>query len=197
MNNEVKGVVLINVSNSGLSLFDVNRRAYTVDMGGRLRISDATFLDILDHMASRNLILKGFVKIEGAKRELLENGGLTYDEINFLLGNVVEKEVVKEVIVKEPVIEEVVVRPLINEVEEVEAVIEKITEEAKIETTLVDEVASVTYYNWLKNNKFEKISESLSNEKNVETLKEIVKKEKAKKTSKYNIQKIEKILGVK
>lgn len=176
--NDNRGVILYNISNSGVSLIDVNKRTYSIDMGGRLRISENSLLDILDHEASKKLILKNYIKVEGATEEMLVKTGLSYDEIDFLLArdDVAKAEVVE---VKEEEAEEVKV----EEVVEIKAEIE--------------EVAAVTYYNWLKNSKFDKIEESLANEKNVETLKAILEKEQAKKETKYDLKTLKNLLGVK
>jgi hypothetical protein len=175
--NDNRGVILYNISNSGVSLIDVNKRIYSIEMGGRLRISENSLLDILDHEASRKLILKSYIKVEGATEEVLVKTGLSYDEIDFLLDKEVKKEEPKAV---ELAVEEV-----------------ELKEEAVEVKAEAEEVAAVTYYNWLKNSKFDKIEESLTNEKNVETLKAILKKEQAKKDTKYDLKTLKNLLGVK
>lgn len=159
MDTNRKEVVLINTGKCGISLCDVNDRFFTISLGSRLRVSESSLRDIIDYAPSRELLLGGYVKMEGATREMFEDCGLTDNEITILVG---EKEV------KEP---------------------ENIEEENE-EIVVSPEVLAVTYHNWLKNKKYDKIKDSLSNETNLETLKGVLKKKKE-----YNTDEINEILA--
>lgn len=65
----------------------------------------------------------------------------------------------------------------------------KKAETIKVEDN-AEEVAALTYHNWLRNGKYDKIKESLSNSQNIDTLKTILSK-----NEKYNTKEIEEIIS--
>lgn len=65
----------------------------------------------------------------------------------------------------------------------------KKAETIKVEDN-AEEIAALTYHNWLRNGKYDKIKESLSNSQNIDTLKTILSK-----NEKYNTKEIEEIIS--
>ena len=161
--NEVKEIRIINVGKSGISLFDINGRVFRVPVNGRLRVSKESVLDIIDYLPSRKLLLEKLVTVEGIDREMLLDSGLTDKELDILVGKEVQAKAKKS-----------------NSPKAV----------ATVTTTEAEEVAAITYHNWLRNGKYDKIKESLSNQQNLETLNAIIEK-----NEKYNTEEIVEILS--
>lgn len=158
-----RDILLINSGDCGVSLADSSEKFYTIKEGSRIRVSENTLREIVDYTPSRDLLLQGYITIEGATYDTFYDCGLTDDEIDILIGN--NKEI---------------------EEEEVEGSVDEIVD-SMIE---IPEVVALTYHNWLKNKKYDKIKESLGNPLNVDTLKGILKKKKE-----YNTDEVKKILS--
>lgn len=184
-------IILINVANGGVGLKDTTGRTYSIPAGGRLRISEDSFKNILDYPASRIILfVKKYIKVQGATLDTFLDAGLTDEQIKIVLGDVKEDiaPVVEEAIVVIEKTETVeVTKPEVVENESEEIKEETVTEETKEEAI---EVKAITYYNWIGNNKIDKIKESLANPNNIKTLKGIIKK-----NAKYNTEDVKKLLA--
>lgn len=154
---------LVNTGDSGVGLRDTNNRIYNVPLNGQLRVTLENFKGILDEPVSKKMICKGLVKVEGLTEEMLYGSILTEEEKDYLLGD------------------------RIAPVEESEGIKTVHIEEEKGETPIVK---AITFYNWIKNDKEEKIREAIENPVNYDTLKDIIAK-----NDKYNTDVVKKILS--
>lgn len=154
---------LINISDSGVGLRDSNGRIYNVPVKGQLRISLDSLKGILDEPVSKRMICRGLIKVEGLTEEMLYGSILTDEEVDYLLDK------------------------RIAPVEESAGIKEVHVEEEKAETPIVK---AITFYNWIKNDKEEKIREAIQNPVNYDTLRDIVAK-----NDKYNTDVVQKILS--
>jgi hypothetical protein len=118
--NTDRTVVIENVSTGIVSLSDTQGHNYLLKPTGKMRISAATLLDILDQPGSKRIFNRGYMTVGNISRGELYNMGLTEEEINKIL-----KEEVRPAIVITPAIEEEpeavieVVEPVVEEVEEI------------------------------------------------------------------------------
>ena len=118
--NTDRTVVIENVSTGIVSLSDTQGHNYLLKPTGKMRISAATLLDILDQPGSKRIFDRGYMTIGNISREELYNMGLTEEEIDKFL-----KEEVRPAIVITPAIEEEpeavieVIEPVVEEVEEI------------------------------------------------------------------------------
>ncbi len=125
--NTDRTVVIENVSTGIVSLSDTQGHNYLLKPTGKMRISAATLLDILDQPGSKRIFNRGYMTVGNITRGELYNMGLTEEEINKFL-----KEEVRPAIVITPAIEEEPVAVI--EVEEpVVETVEEVKEEAVIE----------------------------------------------------------------
>ena len=125
--NTDRTVVIENVSTGIVSLSDTQGHNYLLKPTGKMRISAATLLDILDQPGSKRIFDRGYMTIGNISREELYNMGLTEEEIDKFL-----KEEVRPAIVITPAIEEepeAVIEVIEPVVEEVEEIVEEIVEE--------------------------------------------------------------------
>lgn len=165
MNQEFVEIRLLNSSDSGVGLRDSQDRIYNVPRGGQLRIGLENFKSILDNPVSKRMICKGLVTVEGVTEELLRGSILTDEERDYLLGERIA-----------PAEEDN------NGIQTIE-----VETEEKAEVPIVK---AITFYNWIKNDKEEKIREALKNPVNYDTLKDIVAK-----NEKYNTDIVKKLLA--
>lgn len=118
--NTDRTVVIENISDGIVSLSDTQGRNYLLRPTGKMRISAATLLDILDQPGSKKIFNRGYVTIGNISKAELYNMGLTEEEIDKFL-----KEDVRPAIVITPAIEEEpeavieVIEPVAEEVEEI------------------------------------------------------------------------------
>ena len=118
--NTDRTVVIENISDGIVSLSDTQGRNYLLRPTGKMRISAATLLDILDQPGSKKIFNRGYVTIGNISKAELYNMGLTEEEIDKFL-----KEEVRPAIVITPAIEEEpeavieVIEPAAEEVEEI------------------------------------------------------------------------------
>ena len=99
-------------------------------MNSQLRISLDSFKNILDYPVSKKMICQGLIKVDGITEEMLYGSILSDEERDYILGN------------------------RVCEVEE-DAGIHQIHVEE--ETAEVPIVKAITFYNWIKNDKEDKI----------------------------------------
>ena len=163
MNNNYIEIRLINTGECGVSLRDTSGRTYNVPLNGQLRISLESFKSILDNPVSKRMICKGMLKPEGITEEMLYGSILSDEERDYILGK------------------------RICEVEESKGVetIELPEEEREVEV-----VKAITFYNWIKNEKADKIKEAIKNPVNYDTLKDIIAK-----NDKYDTEFLKNIMG--
>ena len=154
---------LINISDSGVGLRDTQGRIYNVPVNGQLRISLENLKSILDNPISKRMICKGLIKVDGITEEMLYGSILTDEERDYILGD------------------------RIAPVEESSGIHQIKIEEEKAEVPIVK---AITFYNWIKNEKEEKIREALKNPVNYDTLKDIIAK-----NEKYNTDLVKKLLS--
>ena len=154
---------LVNISDCGVGLKDTAGRFYNIPLNGQLRISLENFQMVLDEPVSKKMICKGLIKVEGITEEMLRGSILSEDERDYLLGG------------------------RIAPVEESEGIKKIEIEEEKGEIPIVK---AITFYNWIKNDKEEKIREVIKNPVNYDTLKDIIAK-----NDRYKTEIVEKILG--
>lgn len=140
---------LINVSTSNVVLRDTVGRIYKVPVKGQLRIGLENLKSILDNPVSKRMICQGLIKTQGVTEEMLMGSILTDDEIDYLLGD------------------------RIAAVEETNGIM---TVKMEKENKQIPIIKAITFYNWIKNEKKEKIEEAIENPVNYDTLKEIVTK---------------------
>ena len=161
--NEFIEIRLINSGDRGVGLKDSNGRVYSIPLKGQLRVSLDNFKSILDNPVSRRMICKGLVKVEGLTEEALYGSILTDEERDYLLGDRIA-----------PVAESTG----IHQIE---------IEEEKAEVPIVK---AIVIYNWIKNEKEEKLREAIQNPVNYDTLRDIVAK-----NERYNTEMVQKILS--
>ena len=154
---------LINTGDSGVGLRDTQARTYNIPLKGQLRISLDNFRAILDDPTSKRMICKGLVEVEGVTEEMLYGSILTDEERDYILGS------------------------RIAPVEESSGIHQIKVEK---ETAIVPIVKAITFYNWIKNGKEEKIREAIKNPVNYDTLKEIIEK-----NDRYNTDLVKKLLS--
>lgn len=163
MMNEFIEIRLINVSTSGVILRDTSNRIYRVPVKGQLRIGLENLKAILDNPTSKRMICQGLIKVDGLTDVMLRGCILTDEEIDYLLGE------------------------RIAAVEEDTGISQVKIEEEKAEVPIVK---AITFYNWIKNDKEEKIREALQNPVNYDTVKDIVAK-----NERYNTDLVKKLLA--
>ena len=151
---------LVNTGDSGVGLRDTQGRIYNVPLKGQLRVSLDNFRSILDDPTSKRMICKGLVEVDGV---MLYGSILTDEERDYILGS------------------------RIAPVEESSGIHQIKVEE---ETAIVPIVKAITFYNWIKNGKEEKIREAIKNPVNYDTLKEIIEK-----NDRYNTDLVKKLLS--
>lgn len=161
--NEYVEVRLINTGDCGVGLRDTLGKFYNIPLNGQLRISLENFKNILDNPVSKRMICEGLVKAEGLTEEMLRGSILSEEEKDYLLGD------------------------RIAPVEEGLAIQKIQIEEEKKEIPIVK---AITFYNWIKNDKKEKIAEAIKNPVNYDTLKEIIAK-----NDKYNTDIVKELIG--
>lgn len=161
--NEFIEIRLINSGDRGVGLKDSNGRVYSIPLKGQLRVSLDNFKSILDNPISRKMICKGLVKVEGLTEEMLYGSILTDEERDYLLGDRIA-----------PVAESAGTHQIEIEEEKAEVPI----------------VKAIVIYNWIKNEKEEKLREAIQNPVNYDTLKDIVAK-----NERYNTEMVQKILS--
>lgn len=154
---------LVNITDSGVGLKDTQGRIYNVPVNGQLRISLESLKSILDDPTSKRMICKGLIKIDGITEQMLFGSILTDEERDYILGDRIA-----------PVQEDTGIHQI------------KIEEE-KAEVPIIK---AITFYNWIKNEKEEKIREALKNPVNYDTLKDIIAK-----NDKYNTDLVQKLLS--
>ncbi len=162
MNTEFIEIRLVNTGDSGVGLRDTQNRIYNVPINGQLRIGLENFKSILDNPVSKNMVCKGLVSVDGIKEEMLRGSILTDEERDYILGDRIA-----------PAKED-------SGVQTVEV------EEEKGETPIVK---AITFYNWIKNEKEDKIREALNNPVNYDTVRDIIAK-----NDKYKTELVEKLL---
>ena len=163
MDNKFIEIRLLNVGDCGVGLRDTQGRFYNIPMNSQLRISLDSFKNILDYPVSKKMICQGLIKVEGITEEMLYGSILSDEERDYILGD------------------------RICEVEEDVGIHQIHVEE---ETAEVPIVKAITFYNWIKNDKEDKIREALKNPVNYDTIKEIVAK-----NDRYNTDLVKKILS--
>ena len=84
MNNE-RTVILENKGESPIGLKDTQGRTYSLAIGAKMRISEASLQDILDYPPSRVLFDEDKAKVSNITRDKLFSMGLTEDEIDLYL----------------------------------------------------------------------------------------------------------------
>lgn len=156
-------VRLINTGDCGVGLKDTQQRTYTIPLKGQLRISLDSFKSILDDPVSKRMICKGLVEVEGVTEEMLYGSILTEEERDYILGSRIA-----------PVEESSGIHQI----------------EIQEETDIIPIVKAITFYNWIKNDKVEKIKEAIQNPVNYDTLREIVEK-----NERYNTDSVKKLLS--
>lgn len=161
--NEYVEIRLINTGDCGVGLRDTLGKFYNIPLNGQLRISLENFKNILDNPVSKRMICEGLVKAEGLTEEMLRGSILSEEEKDYLLGD------------------------RIAPVEEGLAIQKIQIEEEKKEIPIVK---AITFYNWIKNDKKEKIAEAIKNPINYDTLKEIIAK-----NDKYNTDIVKELIG--
>ena len=161
--NEYIELRLINVADSGIGLKDTAGRVYSVPMNGQLRVSLENFKAILDNPVSKKIICKGNIKVEGLSAEMLRGSILTDEEEDYLLGTRIA-----------PAIEDSGIKHI----------------EVEQEEEIVPIIKAITFYNWIKNDKEEKLREVLKNPVNYDTLKDIIAK-----NERYNTDVVKKVLA--
>ena len=109
------------------------------------------------------MICQGLIKVDGITEEMLYGSILSDEERDYILGD------------------------RVCEVEEDTGIHQIHVEE---ETAEVPIVKAITFYNWIKNDKEDKIREALKNPVNYDTIKEIVAK-----NDRYNTDLVKKILS--
>ncbi len=154
---------LINTGESGVGLRDTVGRVYNVPLNGQLRVNLENFTNILDNPVSKRMICKGLIKVDGATEDMLRGSILTDEERDYILGDRIA-----------PTEESSGIHQI------------KIQEEVKE----VPIVKALVFYNWIKNDKEEKIREAIKNPINYDTLKQIIEK-----NDKYNTDIVKKILS--
>lgn len=163
MNNGFIEIRLINTGECGVGLKDTSGRIYNIPLNSQLRISLESFKSILDNPVSKRMICKGLIKAEGVTEEMLYGSILSDEERDYILGD------------------------RICAVEESTGIQQVHIEE---EVAEVPVVKAITFYNWIKNDKEDKIREAIKNPVNYDTLKEIVAK-----SDNYKTEIVEKILS--
>lgn len=156
-------VRLINTGDCGVGLRDSSGRVYSIPLNGQLRIGLENFKSILDNPTSKRMICKGLIKVIGLTDEMLYGSILTEEERDYLLGD------------------------RIAPVEESSGIHQIKVEEEKHEIPIVK---AITIYNWIKNEKEDKLREAIQNPANYDTLKDIVAK-----NERYNTDMVKKILS--
>lgn len=107
MNNE-RTIVLENVSSQSIGLKDTQNRRYSLPIGAKIRISEASLQDILDLPASRIIFREGLAKVSNVSSTALYNMGLTEDEIKKFSLDDYEAAVVITSNIEEPAEEKIV-----------------------------------------------------------------------------------------
>lgn len=154
---------LVNTGDSGVGLRDTQGRIYNVPLKGQLRVSLDNFISILDDPTSKRMICKGLVEVDGVTEEMLYGSILTDEERDYILGS------------------------RIAPVEESSGIHQIKIEEEKKEVPIIK---AITFYNWIKNEKEDKIREALKNPVNYDTLKDIIAK-----NDRYNTDLVKRILS--
>ena len=154
---------LINSGESGVGLRDTAGRVYNIPLNGQLRINLENFRNILDNPVSKRMICKGLVVVEGVTEEMLRGSILTDEERDYILGD------------------------RIAPVEESSGIHKIKIEEEPHEVPIVK---AITFYNWIKNDKEEKIKDAIKNPVNYDTLKQIIEK-----NDKYNTDTVKKLMS--
>lgn len=154
---------LVNTGDSGVGLRDTQGRIYNVPLKGQLRVSLDNFRSILDDPISKRMICKGLVEVDGVTEEMLYGSILTDEERDYILGS------------------------RIAPVEESSGIHQIKIEEEEKEVPIIK---AITFYNWIKNEKEDKIREALKNPVNYDTLKDIIAK-----NDRYNTDLVKKILS--
>lgn len=154
---------LVNTGDSGVGLRDTQGRIYNVPLKGQLRVSLDNFISILDDPTSKRMICKGLVEVDGVTEEMLYGSILTDEERDYILGS------------------------RIAPVEESSGIHQIKIEEEEKEVPIIK---AITFYNWIKNEKEDKIREALKNPVNYDTLKDIIAK-----NDRYNTDLVQKILS--
>lgn len=154
---------LVNTGDSGVGLRDTQGRIYNVPLKGQLRVSLDNFISILDDPTSKRMICKGLVEVDGVTEEMLYGSILTDEERDYILGS------------------------RIAPVEESSGIHQIKIEEEEKEVPIIK---AITFYNWIKNEKEDKIREALKNPVNYDTLKDIIGK-----NDRYNTDLVKKILS--
>ena len=163
MMNEFIEVRLVNIATSTVILRDTSNRIYRVPVKGQLRIGLDNLRSILDEPVSKRMICQGLIKVDGITEDMLRGCILTDEEIDYLLGD------------------------RIAAVEENKGISQVKIEEEKAEVPIIK---AITFYNWIKNEKEEKIREALENPVNYDTVKDIIAK-----NDKYNTDLVKKLLA--
>lgn len=154
---------LVNTGDSGVGLRDTQGRIYNVPLKGQLRVGLDNFISILDDPTSKRMICKGLVEVDGVTEEMLYGSILTDEERDYILGS------------------------RIAPVEESSGIHQIKIEEEEKEVPIIK---AITFYNWIKNEKEDKIREALKNPVNYDTLKDIIAK-----NDRYNTDLVKKILS--
>ena len=154
---------LVNTGDSGVGLRDTQGRIYNVPLKGQLRVSLDNFRSILDDPTSKRMICKGLIEVDGVTEEMLYGSILTDEERDYILGS------------------------RIAPVEESSGIHQIKVEEEEKEVPIIK---AITFYNWIKNEKEDKIREALKNPVNYDTLKDIIAK-----NDRYNTDLVKKILS--
>ena len=121
-------IILENVVDFPIGLFDTQKRIYRLSSNSKIRISYTSLQDILDYRPSKFIFDEGNVKVSNITREQLYNIGLTEEEINLYLKD--EKEYKEEEVKKD--LKEEIKEEIKEEVkEEVKKEIKKTNSSAK------------------------------------------------------------------
>ncbi len=163
MDNKFIEIRLLNTGDSGVGLRDTSGRIYNIPLKSQLRVSLDSFKSILDNPVSKRMICKGLIKVEGATEEMLYGSILSDEERDYILGD------------------------RICAVEESTGIQQVHVEEEKAEVPIVK---AITFYNWIKNDKEDKLREALKNPVNYDTVKEIIAK-----NDRYNTDLVKKLLS--
>lgn len=162
MTKNVKEVRLVNIADCGVGLKDTYDKLYNLPVNGQLRITVESMRNILDEPVSKKMICEGLVKIEDVEEDMLVGTILDDEERNYILGDRIA-----------PTVEAAPVKVV----------------EVKEEKKEIEIVNSLVFYNWIKNNKEDKIREAIKNPVNYDTLCDIVEK-----SDKYETELVAKIL---
>ena len=162
--NEFIETRLVNAGDSGVGLRDTQNRIYNIPVNGQLRIGLENLKSILDNPVSKRMICSGLVKVDGVTEEMLRGSILSDEERDYIVGDRIAP---------------------VEESSGIHAI--KVDTEEKSEIPIVK---AITFYNWIKNEKEDKIREALKNPVNYDTVKEIIAK-----NERYNTDLIKKLLS--